>query len=115
MFLLVKGLLGPVSTLPLPPLACSKFFLSSPTDCVLKIVEDMYEVKSNVRPPWWLSGERIHLAMQEIQVQFLDREDPTRKGKGNPLEYSCLGNDMKKGASWATVHGVAKSQARLSD
>ena len=30
------------------------------------------------------------------------------KGKGNPLEYSCLGNPMERGAWQATMHGVAK-------
>ena len=35
-------------------------------------------------------------------------------GHGNPLQYSCLGNPMDRGAWWATVHGVAKSQIRLS-
>ena len=30
-------------------------------------------------------------------------------GNGNPLQYSCLGNPMDRGAWWATVHGVAKS------
>ena len=34
---------------------------------------------------------------------------------GTPLQYSCLENPMDGGASWATVHGVAKSQTRLSD
>ena len=34
---------------------------------------------------------------------------------GNPLQYSCLGNPMDRGAWWATVHGVAKSRTRLSD
>ena len=29
---------------------------------------------------------------------------------GNPLQYSCLENPMDRGAWWATVHGVAKSQ-----
>ena len=29
-------------------------------------------------------------------------------GNGNPLQYSCLGNPMGRGAWWATVHGVAK-------
>jgi len=24
---------------------------------------------------------------------------------GNPLQYSCLGNPMDRGACWATVHG----------
>ena len=27
------------------------------------------------------------------------------EGNGNPLQYSCLGNPMDKGAWWATVHG----------
>ena len=35
-------------------------------------------------------------------------------GNGNPLQYSCLGNPMDRGAWWATVHGVAKSWTRLS-
>ena len=37
------------------------------------------------------------------------------EGNGNPLWYSCLENPMDGGAWWATVHGVAKSQTRLSD
>ena len=32
---------------------------------------------------------------------------------GNPLQYSCLGNPMERGAWWATVHGVAKGQTQL--
>ena len=30
---------------------------------------------------------------------------------GNPLQYSCLENPMDRGAWWATVYGVIKSQA----
>ena len=30
------------------------------------------------------------------------------EGNGNPLEDSCLGNPMNRGAWRATVHGVAK-------
>ena len=37
------------------------------------------------------------------------------EGNGNPLQYSGLENFMDRGAWWATVHGVAKSQTRLSD
>ena len=33
---------------------------------------------------------------------------------GNPLQYSCLGNPIDRGAWRATVHRVAKSQTRLS-
>ena len=34
------------------------------------------------------------------------------EGYGNPLQYSCLENPMDRGAWWATVHGVAKSQTQ---
>ena len=37
------------------------------------------------------------------------------EGNGNPLQYSCLGNPMDRGAWWATVQGVIKSQIQLSD
>ena len=33
---------------------------------------------------------------------------PPGGGNGNPLQYSCLGNPMDRGAWWATVHGAAK-------
>ena len=32
------------------------------------------------------------------------------KGNGNPLNYSCLGNPMDRGAWQTTIHRVAKSQ-----
>ena len=32
------------------------------------------------------------------------------EGNGNPLQYPCLENPMDRGAWWATVHWVAKSQ-----
>ena len=34
-------------------------------------------------------------------------------GHGNPLQYSCLENPMDRGAQWATVCRVAKSQTWL--
>ena len=37
------------------------------------------------------------------------------EGNGNPLQYSCLGNIMNRGAWRATVHGIAKSQTLLSE
>ena len=37
------------------------------------------------------------------------------EGNGNPLQYSCLENPTDRGAWWATVHSVAKSQTQLSD
>ena len=37
------------------------------------------------------------------------------EGDGTPLQYSCLENPMDRGAWWAAVHGVTKSQTQLSD
>ena len=52
--------------------------------------------------------------MQETQVWSLSGEDPPGEGIGNPLQYSCLGNPIHRGARQATVHSVAKSQTWLS-
>ena len=37
------------------------------------------------------------------------------EGNGNSLQYSYLGNSMHGGTWWGIVHGVAKSQTRLSN
>ena len=37
------------------------------------------------------------------------------EGNGNTLQYSCLENPMEEEAWQATVHGIARSQTRLSD
>ena len=50
-----------------------------------------------------------------MQVPFLGPERSPREGNGNPLQYSCLENFMDRRAWWARLHGVAKSQTRLSD
>ena len=36
-------------------------------------------------------------------------------GNGYSLQCSCLEDTMDRGAWWATVHGVAKSQTLLRD
>ena len=47
-------------------------------------------------------------AMQEMRVQFLDREDPLEKGK------AACSRILAWRIPWATVRGVPKSQAQLS-
>ena len=37
------------------------------------------------------------------------------QGNGSPLQCSCLENPVEKGAWWATVRGVKKSQTKLSN
>ena len=65
--------------------------------------------------PKWLSGrESTCQAGDEGSIPGLGRSPGERNG--NPLQYSCLGNPMDRGALWATVvHGVAKSRTQLSD
>ena len=55
--------------------------------------------------------QRIHLQCRRLtggtgMISELGRSPGG--GNGNPLQYSCLGNPMDKGAWWAKVHGVAK-------
>ena len=40
------------------------------------------------------------------QIPALGRSP--EEGNGNPLQYSCLGNSVGRGAWWVTVHGVAR-------
>ena len=59
---------------------------------------------------------RTDLPMQETRdaglIPGLGRSPG--EGNGNPLQYSCLENSKDREDWWATVHGVAKSQTRLS-
>ena len=64
------------------------------------------------------------LVAQMVKVSAYNAGDPgsipglgTCRGEGNgsPLQYSCLGNPMDRGAWQATVHGVTKSWTRLSN
>ena len=57
------------------------------------------------------------LAMQGMQA---DASSISRLGRspggghGSPLQYSCLENPMDRGAWWATVHRITKSQTQLN-
>ena len=46
-------------------------------------------------------------AMQEMGIPGSGRSPGV--GNGNPLQFSCLGNSMYRGAWRATVHGFAES------
>ena len=70
------------------------------------------------------SRQRASLVAQRLEASACNAGDLSSipglgrspgEGNGNPLQYSCLENPMGRGAWWATVHGVAKSQTRLSD
>ena len=55
----------------------------------------------------WLSGKESACNARDIgSVPGLGIS--TGEGNGNPLQYSCLGNPVDRGAWWATVHGVTR-------
>ena len=52
----------------------------------------------------WTSSKLKSLVLQNT----LTRKRKHGEGNGNPLQYSCLGNPMDRGAWQATVRGVAR-------
>ena len=54
-------------------------------------------------------------SVQETWVQSQGQEDPLEKRMATYSSTLDLENSMDRGAWWATVHGIAKSQTRLSD
>ena len=84
---------------------------------------------------WWrLCSEEYHSVVWRFHCLFIDglsgKESTCNTGDAglspgsirspgggndNPLQYSCLRNPMDRGAWWAAVHGVAKSQTQLGE
>ena len=57
--------------------------------------------------PWWLNGEEAACSAGNLASIPGSGRSPG-EGSDNPLQYSCLGNPMDRGACQATVHGVTK-------
>ena len=53
--------------------------------------------------------------MWETWVWFLGREDPLEEGMATHSSILAWRIPMYRGAWWATVHGITKSQTRLRD
>ena len=51
--------------------------------------------------------------MRDTWVVSLGWGDPSREGKGYPLQYSGLEKSMDRGAWRVAVHRAAKSQTQL--
>ena len=54
--------------------------------------------------------EQLHFLSVFFYTFFLSII-PFAEGTGNPFQCSCLENPKDRGAWWAAVYGVAKSQA----
>ena len=54
-------------------------------------------------------------AMKETQVRFLDWKDPLEREMATHSRVLAWRIPVDRGAWWATVHRVAKSQTQLSN
>ena len=59
--------------------------------------------------PRWLSGKESACNAGDMGLIPESGRSPA-EGNDNPFQHSCLGNPMNRGAWWATVQEVAKSQ-----
>ena len=55
-----------------------------------------------------LRGRCLTIRAWATNVSFVTLMFSPGGQHGNPLQYSCLGNPMDRGAWWAIVHGVTK-------
>ena len=71
-----------------------------------------------------MTGFLTSLVAQMVKTSAYNAENPglisglgryPGEGNGNPLQDPYLENLMDRGAWWAAVHGVTKSQAQLSN
>ena len=75
------------------------------------------QINSNSLPRWAclvIQMVKNLSAMLETQVQSLAQKDPLEKRMAT-TPVSCLGNPMDRRTWWTPVHGVTKSQTRLSE
>ena len=85
---------------------------------------ELFQVAFCVLPTWPQLGYAIGSVVKNLLVSAGATGDAGSipgsgrapgRGSGNPFQYSCWENPMDRGAWGDIVHGVAKSQTRLSD
>ena len=64
---------------------------------------------------WALPHSSVVICLQHKRRAIPGSGKPPGGENGNPLQYSCLGNPMERGAWWATVPRVAKSQLDMAE
>ena len=103
--------------------ASGALLLSPPLVCLqAQLIQQLYTwcqcIKSDVAVPLVFPGcsavKNLPASAEDtVSVPGLGRS--LGGGNGNPLQYSCLGNRMDRGAWWATVHGAPKNQTQLGN
>ena len=73
-----------------------------------------HEIMCSKGLPWWHRAKESACQAGDADLIPGSGRSPGEEN-GNPLQYSCLGNLMDRGAWWASVHGVEKSWMRQND
>ena len=83
----------------------------------IKEINMQKKKKRKRSPTWWCRGEESTCQWRRHKSLGLIPGWGRSPGEGNshPLQHSCLGNPMDRGAWRAAVHGVTRSQTRLSN
>ena len=89
--------------------------LENSTDCIVhgvaknrtRLSDFHTSLSVSCRFPRWLSGKEFTCNAGDVGSIPGSRK-ALGEGNGNPLQFSCLGNPMDRGAWWATVHGVKR-------
>ena len=86
--------------------------------CISLIMNDVYQMF--LLHLWGFPGgasgkEPAANAGDKRDVGLIPGSGKSFRGHGNPLQYSCLGNPVDKGAWHATVHSIAKSWMWLNN
>ena len=85
-----------------------KTFLTVGIDNIYLFITYIYWI------PWWLKGKEFVCNAGDMDsIPWLGRF--SGEGNGNSLQFLAWEAPMDRGAWWATVHGVTKSQTQLSD
>ena len=95
---------------------CSLHFIKSTLELKVKFNLFLYVyTKALLGFPRRLSGKESACQAGDMGQEYPWIRISPEEGSDNPLQYSCLGKPMDRGACWAIVHGVAKSQTQFSN
>ena len=75
--------------------------------CICRKSVFLWSVYCKLGVPWCLSGKESTCQAGNAGSIPGSGRSP-QEGHGNPLQYSCLGNPMDRGAWRAALHGVAR-------
>jgi len=68
--------------------------------------------KCLLQHPWWL-GSKVFTCASGDLGSIPGSGRPPGEGNGHPLQYSCLGKPVDRGAWWVTIYRVSRVEHDL--